>query len=276
MWWLSLIGIAASMLFSKDNYYEGMVRGAAIVGGIWFTVWALKQINFQFWHLLVGVAGLYIAYSDKAKPLVLAPEKPQTPARRPFRPWKGDAEVGAFVKGGAISPDGTHVECDLPAEYRMKNVGGRDGAGLCVFTSIMHAARYQQEPKLWEFQKQMRAEPGGGYPAKVDKMIARYGPGTNYVQHEGGDADFLKLALRTGRMPSVTYCGRDGVYYKSNIAHMVNLAYLDGSRAAILDNNYIGNYLWMTESEFDSRWQGQGGGWAVVLLSPPPPQPPKN
>lgn len=186
--------------------------------------------------------------------------------------------IGKLSTGGPVAPDGkTEVVCDLPVDQRMRNVGGRDGAGLCVFTSIMHSARYQNEQRLWNFQADMRKEPGGGYPAKVDKMIAKYGAGTVYGQYEGGDPTVLEAALATGRMPGITYDGRDP-HYRGTIAHMVNLVYLDKTQAAILDNNFVGEkeLVWMSRDEFLSRWRGNGGGWAVVLFAPPPPPPPKN
>jgi hypothetical protein len=50
-----------------------------------------------------------------------------------------------------VSQDGrAEVVCDLPGELQKRNVGGRDGAVLCVFTSVMHSARYQNEPRLWD------------------------------------------------------------------------------------------------------------------------------
>ena len=106
-------------------------------------------------------------------------------------------------------------------------------------------------------------------------MIAKYGKGTAYVQHTGGDESFLELALKTGRMPGVTYAGRDN-RYSGPIAHMVNLVYLDADQAAILDNNYPEKLLWMSRKEFLTRWRDQGGGWAVVLLTPPASPPPYN
>lgn len=194
------------------------------------------------------------------------------------------APAGEVTEGGPIAPDGkTVVACDLPADLRQKNVGGRDGAGLCVFTSIMHSARYQNERRLWDFQTQMKKEPGGGYPEKVDRMIEKYGSGAQYVQHQGGDLEFLFRALQSGRMPSVTYSGRDPHYGRQRVSHMVNLVHLDppGSSprlAAVLDNNYVGEtqLVWMTAAEFQDRWKDMSGGWAVVLLSPPPPPVPRN
>jgi len=189
----------------------------------------------------------------------------------PDGPWD---PYGKLTVGGPTSPSGKEVECDLPLSQRTKNVGGRDGAGLCVFSSIGHAARWQNEKRLVDFQKQMTKEPGGGYPEKVDRMIAKYGKGTPYIQYEGRDSTILKLALKTGRMPSVTYDGHDP-HYSGSIAHMVNLIYLDDQEACILDNNFIDELVWMSTKEFSERWTGDGG-WAVILLAPPPPPPPRG
>lgn len=189
-------------------------------------------------------------------------------------------EFGKLSLGGPVGPDGkTEVATDLPVDQRMRNVGGRDGAGLCVFTSIMHSARWQNEQRLWNFQADMRKEPGGGYPSKVDTMIARYGKGTPYLQYEGRDPAVLKAALATGRMPGVTYNGHDP-HYRGSIAHMTNLVVWDDAAdlCAILDNNFVGEkeLVWMSRAEFMQRWTGGGSGWAVILLAPPPPPPPKN
>lgn len=185
------------------------------------------------------------------------------------------------MEGGKVCPtDSTkEVVCDLPEGEKKKNVGGRDGSGLCVFTSIEYAARWQNERRLVDFQKQMRQEPGGGYPEKVDRMIKKYGQGTQYIQHTGGDYEFLKSAIKSGRMPSVTYDGRDSHYGAGNrIAHMVSLVYADDEVACVSDNNYPrdNQLMWMSSVDFVSRWKGNSGGWAVVLLSPPPPPVPRH
>src|SRR3954453_3639692 len=115
--------------------------------------------------------------------------------------------------GGPVAPDGrTRVAIDFPPALRPPNTGGSDGYGLCVFTSVMHAARWQKETPLEDFQTLMRKEPGGGWPEKLDKMIARYAPGVDYCQYEGRDAAVLRLALAGNRLPSVTYSGRDPHY----------------------------------------------------------------
>jgi hypothetical protein len=177
--------------------------------------------------------------------------------------------------GGPVSPDGrVHVKIDFPLHLRQKNAGGTDGAGLCVFTSIEHSARWQLEPGLEDFQAIMRKEPGGGWPEKVDKMIEKYANGVDYAQYEGRDPEILKACLKGGRMPGVTYSGQDP-HYKGWIAHMVNLVHFDDAWACILDNNFIGEneLVWMRPSEFLDRWRGKGSGWAVILLRTPPNPP---
>lgn len=181
------------------------------------------------------------------------------------------------MEGGKVCPtDPTkEVVCDLPENEKKRNTGGRDGLGLCVFSSIEYAARWQNERRLIDFQKQMKQEPGGGYPEKVDRMIKKYADGTPYLQHTGGDYEFLVTAIRSGRMPGVTYNGHDP-HYSGSIAHMVSLIYADQEVAAITDNNHPrdSEIVWMSREDFIRRWRGSGGGWAVVLLKGPPPPPP--
>jgi hypothetical protein len=181
----------------------------------------------------------------------------------------GLAYAAPVVDGPVHS--GKEVAVDLPVNQRLKNIGGTDGAGQCVFTSITHGGRYQNVRELFGFQAQMAHERGGGYPEKVDAMLKKYAPGVKYMQYEGSDPTILELALKTGRMPCVTYNGHDP-HYRSTISHMVNLVYLDANDACILDNNFIGDgeLVWMTRGEFLQRWKGGQQGWAVILLSNPP------
>jgi hypothetical protein len=172
-------------------------------------------------------------------------------------------------------PGGLRAACDLPGPVHKKNVGGSDGAGLCVFTSIWHSAQWQSVHELDGYRAYMERRPGGGYPSKVDATMRAYCaekgvPVPPYVQHTGGDPAFLELAIKTGRMVAVTYDGRDD-FYRGRIAHMVNLVHIDSTGAAILDNNRPGVFVWMSRADFLARWKGGGGGWAVVLLASPPP-----
>ena len=198
--------------------------------------------------------------------------------------------VTAITIGGPIDPTGkSQVAIDLPQALRLKNVGGTDGAGLCVFTSITHAARWAGEHRLEDLQLKMRKEPGGGYPEKVDKMIAKYGPGTEYIQYEGTDPAILIAALKdkADRMPCITWDGTGDPHYHGRIAHMVNLVCYDtaADRACILDNNFIGpnEQVWMSCKELQRGWTGsqsapgqKAAGWAIILLNHGPPPPPHN
>jgi hypothetical protein len=174
-----------------------------------------------------------------------------------------------WMAGGAVSPDGkTEVVCDLPVEMRHRNRGGSDGIGLCVFASIDHAALWSNDVQTIGLFQKMFKEPGGGYPSKVQAMMKKYAPGAAYLQYEGRDPSVLEMALKTGRMPSVTYGGD----------HMVNLIYLGNVWAACLDNNAVGEkeIRWFKRDQFLRVWCAGGNGWAVVLLCPRPPVPPRN
>ena len=179
--------------------------------------------------------------------------------------------------GGRTSPDGKEeITIDLPGNEHLKNCGGVDGLGLCVFTSLAHEGRWQNNPTIANLQATMKSEKGGGWPEKVDQMLKKHAPGTAYVQYSGNDPAILKLALHTGRMPCVTY-GYSPRYAK-NIAHMVNLVHLSERWTCVLDNNFPGEnaYEWMTPAEFLRRWKLGGGGWTIILLDAPPPPIPTN
>lgn len=219
-------------------------------------------------------------------PVVPAPVVPSKPDK-PKRPLRRGALYEAKVSG-PTAPDGTEVQCDLPDKYMLRNKGGSDGAGLCVFTSIAHSAQWQNVEALKDFRDWMTKYPGGGYPKKVDDMIAKKCPAPatrpQYVQIEGTDLDVLKLACRTGRMPAVTYSrSPTGRYDGKSIAHMVSLVHADDKWFCVLDNNYPGGdqLEWMTPDEFRKSYLSDNGrghkvGWSVILLRPPPPPVPHN
>lgn len=202
-------------------------------------------------------------------------------ARRPQpRPLPSPALPAENHVGGP-DYDGRHIRVDLPDSEHLKNKVGTDRAGLCVFTSIDMAARYQNEHDLIGLRDFMTQYPGGGWPAKVDKFIKQKAPNVEYVQNTTGDETMLDLALaKTGRIVCITY-GYSPRYVDSRnrsgeIDHMVNLVHLDEKWGVILDNNFPENYEWMPRAELLRRWRMRGGGWLVVLLAPPPPPNPVN
>src|SRR5262249_48702223 len=137
--------------------------------------------------------------------------------------------AGIAVTKLPVSPAGVEAVCDLPVTEHLKNRGGNDrtrdnprgepgkGYGLCVFSSLEVSARWQSVRERHGLPEWMTRRPGGGYPEKLDRMIAAYCREKGvavpaYVQHTGGDESFLDLAVKTDRLPCVTYAGMDGFY----------------------------------------------------------------
>lgn len=192
------------------------------------------------------------------------------------------AVTGAQI-GGSRSPRGDDIHNDLPREMHIKNRGGSDGAGLCVFASIKHSALWQDVEPLSQIFEWMFTRPGGGWPQKVDRVIEQICKEKNvappaYLQVQGKDLEILKLACQTGRIPAVTYAfSPTGRYGGARIAHMVSLLHADDHWFAVLDNNYPGTIEWMTPKEFSQVFTGRSSqGWAVILLAEGPPPVPEN
>lgn len=211
-----------------------------------------------------------LALSFVAAALLLPASRPSVAMSRPQpSPASGDHIGGSTFDGRTLS-------IDLPQSEHLKNKGGRDGAGLCVFTSIDHASRWQNETDLIGFRDFMTKYPGGGYPEKVDAYIKKKAPDgqVDYIQSTTADVKLLELALKTGRMVCITY--GYSPRYGENIYHMVNLVYLDDKWGVVLDNNFPDTYEWVPRDELLRRWKIQDGGWQVILLNPPPPPAPKG
>ena len=185
---------------------------------------------------------------------------------------------------GGRSYQGEELTCDLPGPEMMRNRAGRDGAGMCVMTSIEMAGRWQGLDDYRGLRDWCAREAGGAYPQKVDRQLAAYAkaknlPAPRYVQYEGpGPEALLELCGRTGRMACVTY-GRSPRYGAAPIAHMVCCPHFSARLAAILDNNFPGenSYEWMSPKEAAARMRYPGKtAWVFVWLAPTPPPVPKN
>ncbi len=159
--------------------------------------------------------------------------------------------------------DGEEVSCDLPDAQQFKNIGSRkDGAGMCVFTSIEMAARWQgmEDFRGWR-DWCANNYAGGGYPEKVTKLITAWCkfkniPEPPYLQYEGPSPEqVLELIDRTGRMACVTY-GTSPRYNNQTIAHMVCSPKYSGKYGVILDNNFVDgpdHLEWMSREEMVHR-----------------------
>ncbi len=219
------------------------------------------------------------------------PKKPDEPRpKKPRRPCPGpgpcpleDKEIGVRpVEGGRVSPDGAvEIVCDLPASQRKKNIASK-GLGCCVFRSIDYAARWQQVHELYDLPEQLvqAGIEGGGYPHKVEQVLARFAPGVPYLQDTSGDPDILEAILqnrphalrhlRRPRLPLRRHYRPHGLPAPFRSRSPIGLC--------VCDNNFPddGRLVWMSSDEFLQRWKGGGGGWVVCLLKSPPPPPPHN
>jgi hypothetical protein len=266
----------------------------------WFRLLVLAALAVGVgWLLLV----LLDAGQDEPTPAPVVPPspapepKPQPkPKPRPCpgpgpcpSPREGEPVVTARV-GGRVSPDGREeVHLDLPGQFHLRNRGGSDGSGLCVFCSLAHSGTWSEDPVLKGIFEWMFTRPGGGYPAKVDRMIEARCQETSlprpaYLQIEGDDLEPLQLACQRSLMPAVTYnYSPTGRYGGQRVAHMVSLVHASPAWFAVLDNNYPPedrndpqNFEWMDLGTFRSVYTGGRSGWAIIPLKDGPPPIPRN
>lgn len=177
---------------------------------------------------------------------------------------------------GHIGPDGRVIRNNMPMSLFIRNRGGSDGAGLCVFTSIYHTGVYQGLP-LQGFRKFMEKRPGGGWPEKVDRMLSQYAKEAQVYlplySHVYGrkSMSLIQQAISRGYMVCITW-GTDYSHYNGEtIAHMVNAVYCDDQWGAIVDNNFPDEVLWVKRPTFDmyAAWTGRrndDGLWAIIFV----------
>jgi hypothetical protein len=181
-----------------------------------------------------------------------------------------------------VAPDRkTEAQVDYPADLWMQNIGSKiDGSGMCVFTSAEMAAIWAGHDEFRGFRDWCASHyPGGGYPEKLDKLIAAYCKAKSiqvpgYIQYEGQSMDIAAKALRNGQMVCSTLY-RSPRYGSGIIYHMVNLAHWGpGNYGAIQDNNFR-PYEWDTVSGMEPRLKQGGRVWLMVWKRHGPPPPPK-
>jgi len=216
-------------------------------------------------------------------------DDPPTVGPAPRRELPPPEQGPAHVTTTPYATDGTQVQADLPVALHTRNVGGSDGLGLCVFTSILHSSYFQNVVVLQEFRAWMQGQPGGGWPDKVDEMIRRFCAAKGYklpayIQIENNDLAILQKACKSGRCVCVTYSvSPTGRYNGQQIAHMVNIVAAGAGKGpdgrgwyCVLDNNFPGSYEWMSEAQFLRAYRGSSRGWSIVFVNPSAPPSPKN
>lgn len=199
--------------------------------------------------------------------------------------------VGLFAQieePNHVAPDGkTEAQVDYPTNLWIKNIGSRvDGSGMCVFSSAEMAARWCGHENFYGFRDWCANHyPGGGYPEKLDKLIAAYckaknipAPNTpggpDYVQYEGASMELATRALRNNQMVCSTLY-HSPRYGGGVIYHMVNLAHWGpGGFGAVQDNNFL-PYEWDTTHGMEPRLKMNGRVWLMIWKRHGPPPPPK-
>lgn len=208
------------------------------------------------------------------QPVCPGPDCPEPDHKR--RPWGPRTELAvgqaSFGRGALVHDGPTHggqdVQVDLPADILKRNIASK-GLGCCVFRSTHYQGLNQNVPEVIDLPEKMveAGIEGGGWPAKFDKVMQRFAPNVKYIQVEGGDWSIVKLALKTGRMPNITY----------NPGHMVNLVKLENGVGTFRDNNKTGpaELEWGTEEAVKQK-AGGAKFWAVILLNGRHPAPPRS
>ena len=187
--------------------------------------------------------------------------------------------------------DGHEITCDLAPAQQFANTGSRlDGAGLCVFTSMEMAARYQGLEQMRGFRNFVAEHfTGGGWPDRTDKVLQAWWKFKGiepvlYYQYEGRDPEpVMEVLDRTRRMACITYGWSPR--YGQPIAHMVCAPRFNGDYGVVLDNNFVatkeadgsyneGVFEWMPKAELIRRMKlGTGSAWVFAWMPPPPPPP---
>lgn len=210
----------------------------------------------------------------------------------------GSVALGQRPDGGGSTVagpvcDGQELTVDLAPAEQIKNIGSKiDGMGMCVFSAIEMGALAQGLEAMRGWRDWCAARyPGGGFPGKVDKLLAAWWQHKGitpipYYQYQGNDpGPVLALIDKTGRMPCLTY--GYSPRYGQLIAHMVCAPGYRGQRACVLDNNFVAKrradgtwdeaiYEWMAPAELCRRSRlrinGQlGAAWIFCWLPPAAP-----
>lgn len=155
---------------------------------------------------------------------------------------------------------GVRAAAPIPASMHIRNEGGSDGAGLCVYASMVIAGAWQQvadlvglkDSALWRYVK---GRPGGSYPEKLIRDVQSvYGDGAKVTNYNGQDDSVLERLSEESKPFGVTF-GQGRNYGNARIPHMVTGIHYSKKTgwACIIDNNFPGVYSWMPAAELKRR-----------------------
>jgi hypothetical protein len=165
----------------------------------------------------------------------------------------------AFIVCAAVTLPSVVVDVPVPA--RQTNWRGSRGQGSCVWASLVTLFRWQNRPVTAAWIRQNCGD--GASPSDVEPLFERLG--IRYATTYGKkDVNFLNWSIRTHRGCAV------GV---NNYAHMVCLVALNDNYAGILDNNSVGQVIWIPREQFLADWF-KSHSWAVTpVYTPSAPAP---
>lgn len=156
---------------------------------------------------------------------------------------------------GTAAPKKERPTVNIPTALRQSNWRGPQGQGSCVHATMISLFRWQYRLKTADYWR--RSYGDGEWP---EDLAAKFNKeGTRYAYVTNGDVKFLEWACRTRRGCGITVMGG---------AHMVALVHLDDKWAAILDNNNVGQFIWVPRETLIAEWKASYG-WAVTPVYTP-------
>jgi len=168
---------------------------------------------------------------------------------------------------GQVCPDGqcplvpsrlAIPPADFPAEIRTKNYGR---GGSCMHASMITLLRWHglDDWADWWRSRYAHGESGRGLIHKAEAA------GLRIAYEANGDTAFLEWCSRTRRGAVMPYMSK----------HALNFVRFEGDRAVLLNNNHVGEYLYVPREKFVKEWQRRGG-FALTLVYPTATPPPRR
>jgi hypothetical protein len=200
---------------------------------------------------------------------------------RPLRELSPEQAIqdGYVLWADNMGPGGRQPLVDYPEELWKKNIGGSDGAGMCVFRSCEFQALWIGLP-FQGFTEWCAKGPGGGYPEKLAKLFSAFCkekhivPEPTLIQYEGRDFAWVEACLANGWLPCITLY-HSPRYGPGTIYHMTCAGHLDKEFGATQDNNFR-PLEWAPRTEWEKRCMLNGQFWAFAIVGPGVPLPPRN